>query len=51
MYLYGENAEKLFSANVLKTKAETYNVSLNYLNFLVTIKILSPGDYVPLSLG
>ena len=27
MYLYGENAEKIFSANVLKTKAEIYNVS------------------------
>ena len=39
MHSYGENVEKLFSQNVLKTKGWKLQSKLKQYNFLVTIKI------------
>ena len=51
MYLYGENIEKSFSQNVLKTNGCNLQCMIKLLKFFITIKILSPGAYMSLPQG
>ena len=51
MHLYGENVQKSFPQNVWKTNGWNLQWVIKVVKYLVRIKILSHGGYLPLPLG